>query len=51
MWSDGGGSGRATGTVMATLAELPCVSSGTTVAARGLGRGSRRGSAQSDLTS
>lgn len=51
MWSEGGGWGRATGTVTATLAELSSLSSGTTVAARGLGRGSRRGSPQSDPTS
>lgn len=47
MWSSGGGWGTATGTVTATLAELSSFSSGTTVAAWGLGRGSP----QSDLTS
>lgn len=52
MWSDGGGWGRATGTVTATLAELSSLSSGTKVAARGLGRGRRKGSSsQSDVTS
>ena len=51
MWRDGGGCGRATGSVTATLAELSSLSSGTTVAARGLGRGSRTGSSPSDLTS
>ena len=51
MWSDGGGWGTARGTVTATLAELSTLSSGTTVAALGLGRGGRRSSSQSDLTS
>lgn len=39
MWSDGGGWGKATGTVTTTLAELSSLSSGTNVAASGLGRG------------
>lgn len=38
-WSDGGGWGRATGTVTAMLAELSSLWCGTTVAALGLGRG------------